>query len=69
MCAWTADENAAIWNDFKQHIIKKSVPGKAECEAAIASNKPILDDRTWKCVKYKVYNIIQGVKRKGGKNV
>ena len=66
---WTTKENAAIWREFKQHIIKKKVPGKEECEAAMASSKPILDGRSWKSIKFKVYNIIQGVIRKGGENV
>ncbi|XP_072049953.1 uncharacterized protein [Amphiura filiformis] len=68
-CQWTTDENAAIWREFKQHIVKMEVPGKVECEAAIASSKPILDGRSWKTIKFKVHNIIQGVKKKGAKNV
>ena len=65
--SWKSEETAAVWKDMKDSIIHEQVPWKQSCEMCIAAN-PVLSNKTWKCVKFKVYNIVQTTQRRKGKN-
>ncbi|XP_056880147.1 uncharacterized protein LOC130520465 [Takifugu flavidus] len=60
---WSDKEKAAVWRQLGKSIILKKVPGKQLCLNAIQA-EPVLCQRTWKDVKYHVYNRIAIEKRK-----
>jgi hypothetical protein len=60
---WTAAEKQAIDRQLGRFVTTMKVPGRLECIQAI-SKEPVLRNRTWKNVKYNVYNRICGMKRR-----
>ncbi|XP_043240083.1 uncharacterized protein LOC122390816 [Amphibalanus amphitrite] len=60
---WSALEKAAVKRSCAKYILHLKVPGQAECLKAI-SEEPHLKERTWRDVKYHVYNLIVASKRK-----
>eukprot|EP00745_Piridium_sociabile_P041488 TRINITY_DN8204_c0_g1_i1.p1 TRINITY_DN8204_c0_g1~~TRINITY_DN8204_c0_g1_i1.p1 ORF type:complete len:792 (-),score=157.14 TRINITY_DN8204_c0_g1_i1:193-2568(-) len=60
---WTAEEKAAIFRQLNSCIVMNKVPQQSQAADAIAK-EPALSNRSWKSVKFFVYNIIQKKKRK-----
>ncbi|XP_052409507.1 uncharacterized protein LOC127955914 isoform X3 [Carassius gibelio] len=61
---WNDQERTAVKRRLAKLISLKMVPGKQDCLMCIAKETPVLSARTWKDVKYFVYNEIVKVKRK-----
>ncbi|XP_071837284.1 uncharacterized protein [Apostichopus japonicus] len=61
---WGNKESDAVQDYFDKHIRLGRVPRKDECDKCKKSLAPLLDDKTWKNIKYKVYSAIQANKRK-----
>ncbi|XP_067248867.1 uncharacterized protein [Chanodichthys erythropterus] len=61
---WNDQERTAVKRRLAKKIALKMVPGKQDCLMCIAKESPVLSARTWKDVKYFVYNEILKVKRK-----
>ncbi|XP_059367596.1 uncharacterized protein LOC132106022 [Carassius carassius] len=61
---WNDQERTAVKRRLAKLIALKMVPGKQDCLMCIAKETPVLSARTWKDVKYFVYNEIVKVKRK-----
>ncbi|XP_077094610.1 uncharacterized protein LOC143746582 isoform X1 [Siphateles boraxobius] len=61
---WNEQERTAVKRRLARLIALKTVPGKQDCLMCIAKESPVLSARTWKDVKYFVYNEIVKVKRK-----
>ncbi len=60
---WSKSETRAVWKGLHTFIKTDKVPGKADCEACIQGHEPVLNQRSWKDVKYKVKTIIVAAKR------
>lgn len=61
---WTDEENRAIIRQLSEWIYTiKQAPKKEACERA-QQNEPVLQNRSWYKIKWKVYNLIQADKRK-----
>lgn len=58
---WSNNESSAVFSFFKSNINK--VPGKDECENCITKSNGMLKNRSWRDVKYYVYNYIKKVKK------
>ncbi|XP_077868022.1 uncharacterized protein LOC102806102 [Saccoglossus kowalevskii] len=58
---WSAKEKAAVQKYFKTHILSDKIPRAHECEDA-RKQYPILCDRSWRCIKYCVYNMLSCIK-------
>ena len=63
---WTAEESEAVTKRLGWFVRKHVVPGKDDCQAAL-KQESVLKKRTWRNVKYCVYNMIQRSKRSGGR--
>lgn len=61
---WNEKEKTAVKRRMTKFIALKKVPGKDECLMCIAKESPVLSARSWKDVKYFVYNEIAKVKKK-----
>ncbi|XP_051949663.1 uncharacterized protein LOC127620554 [Xyrauchen texanus] len=61
---WNDQERTAVKHRLAKLIALKMIPGKQDCLMCIAKESPVLRARTWKDVKYFVYNEIIKVKRK-----
>ena len=59
---WTAAEIAAIRRQLSPFLEHLEVPGKVACERAIAAESA-LSSRSWKSVKYYVYNTVRAAVR------
>ena len=59
---WTEKEKEAVERHMDQFIKELKCPGMIECTAAI-HQEPDLSSRSWKDVKYRVYNMILKHKR------
>lgn len=53
---WSEAEKKLVIKHFRQHINKKVVPKKHECEELIAKNKNLLLNKDWVRVKTFIYN-------------
>ncbi|KAM7393552.1 hypothetical protein PAMP_020415 [Pampus punctatissimus] len=61
---WTNQERSAVQRGMAKFIALKKVPGKTDCLLCIGKESPVLRTRTWKDIKYFVYNEIVKIKRK-----
>ena len=61
---WTSQEKAAVQRNMSKFISLRRVPAKYDCQICIEKESPVLCSRTWKDVKYFVYNQIVKIKRK-----
>lgn len=61
---WTDREKNAVQRRMAKFIALKKVPGKNDCQLCIGKESPVLCTRTWKDIKYFVYNEIIKIKRK-----
>ncbi|XP_074548966.1 uncharacterized protein LOC141807087 [Halichoeres trimaculatus] len=61
---WTEKERNAVKRRLTKFIALKKVPAKQDCLMCIAKESPALKARTWKDVKYFVYNEIVKIKRR-----
>ena len=61
--SWSAEERAAVHQQLQACITMHRVPNKAESQGAI-EKEPALFQRTWRSVKFFVYNLIQKHKKK-----
>ncbi|XP_034545263.1 RNA polymerase-associated protein LEO1-like [Notolabrus celidotus] len=61
---WTDKERTAVKRRLAKFIALKKVPAKQDCLMCIGQESSVLRTRTWKDVKYFVYNEIIKVKRK-----
>lgn len=61
---WNEQERSAVHRHLAKFIALKKVPGKQDCLMCITKESPVLRARTWKDVKYLVYNEIVKAKRK-----
>jgi len=59
---WSTKEKAAIHRQLSGCIIMNKVPNQAQAQAAI-DKEADLSQRTWRSVKYFVYNVIQKQKK------
>lgn len=62
---WSTDEKASVLLFFK--LLNKNnfnVPGKEACEKCIRNSEGILRNRSWRDVKYYVYNYIKKTNKK-----
>ena len=59
---WSEAEQAAVRRSCAKHLAQLCVPGKADCMKAI-NKETVLKGRTWRDVKYRVYNLICSTKR------
>ncbi|XP_070205527.1 uncharacterized protein [Littorina saxatilis] len=62
---WTKDQKEAIHRHLSHCLVLNRVPQKHEAEQALASEKT-LRGRTWKDVKYFVYNLLKKENKKRG---
>jgi hypothetical protein len=60
--AWSADEKQAAYCFFRENIRDGVVPGKQLCESCIQQHS-VLNSRSWKDIKYFVYNRIISAKK------
>ena len=60
--AWSSAELASVKKELKQFLVLNRVPGKCEALAAISASSA-LRGRSWKEVKYCVYNMLQKQRR------
>lgn len=61
---WSEEESSAVERRMGKFIALRKIPGKEACMLCITQESPALKTRTWKDVKYFVYNEIIRVKRK-----
>ncbi|XP_043242757.1 uncharacterized protein LOC122392210 [Amphibalanus amphitrite] len=61
---WSQEEKEAVERRMNWFVRKLVVPGLDYCRAAL-KEEPVLSSRTWRDVKYCVYNMIQRRKRHG----
>lgn len=61
---WTDQEKTAAQRRMAKFIALRKVPGKNDCLLCIEKESPVLNTRTWKDIKYFVYNEIIRIKRK-----
>ncbi|CAK6964053.1 uncharacterized protein LOC104929912 isoform X8 [Scomber scombrus] len=61
---WTDQEKIVVQRRMTKFIALKKVPGKNDCMLCIGKESPVLSTRTWKDIKYFVYNEIIKAKRK-----
>ena len=55
---WTEEEKQAVKKQLQQCLVLNRVPQKHEAELAL-SNEPCLRRRSWKGIKYQVYNLLK----------
>lgn len=60
---WTDEEKKAVKRQMAKFIALRKVPGKNDCALCIGMESPVLRTRTWKDIKYFVYNEIIKIKR------
>ncbi|TRY91274.1 hypothetical protein DNTS_035671, partial [Danionella cerebrum] len=60
---WTKEERTAVQQNMSKFVALRRVPGKNDCLLCIGKASPVLSNRTWKDVKYFVYNEIIKVKK------
>lgn len=61
---WSQEQANAILTYFSSYIKKNSfAPGKALCEECFNENRSIMQNRTWKDIKYFIYNHIKRVSK------
>lgn len=61
---WSKEETGAVIAFFDKYIkTNKSAPGKDMCLECLEQNKSVLNMRTWKDVKYFVYNYLKKVNK------
>ena len=60
---WSKQQTTMGREYFAKHIGLGKVPQKHECDACRITYVPFLDSKSWRNIKYKVYNIIQSNKR------
>ncbi|XP_041845831.1 protein starmaker-like isoform X3 [Melanotaenia boesemani] len=61
---WTDKERTAVKRQLAKFIALKKVPAKEDCMMCICKESPVLRTRSWKDVKYFVYNEIVKIKKK-----
>ncbi|XP_067352979.1 uncharacterized protein [Channa argus] len=61
---WTEQEKTAVQKNMAKFVALRRVPAKNDCLLCIGKASPVLSARTWKDVKYFVYNEIVKIKRK-----
>ncbi|KAJ8043436.1 hypothetical protein HOLleu_10516 [Holothuria leucospilota] len=61
---WSAEETKRVTDYFQKNIRLGKVPQKHECLSCKNALTPLLDQKDWKNIKYKVYNTIQSGKRR-----
>lgn len=54
---WSKEEKDTVLKYFENEINLKIAPKKTKCEKCIAENN-VLRNRSWKHIKYWVYNVI-----------
>ena len=59
---WSDEEKAAVRRQLSFFLDRLEIPGKVACERAIAAENA-LSSRTWKCVKYFVYNTVRAASK------
>ncbi|XP_061074219.1 uncharacterized protein LOC133108596 [Conger conger] len=62
---WSDAEQTAVKSGLCRFIAQRKVPGKEDCEACLRAKPGILRNRSWKDVKYYVYNTIQSNRKRG----
>ncbi|XP_078030253.1 uncharacterized protein LOC117252851 [Epinephelus lanceolatus] len=60
---WSVEERTAVQRRMAQFIALRKVPAKNDCLLCIEKESPVLSTRTWKDVKYCVYNEILKVEK------
>ncbi|KAL7374523.1 hypothetical protein ABVT39_002265 [Epinephelus coioides] len=60
---WSFEERTAVQRRMAQFIAHRKVPVKNDCLLCIEKESPVLNTRTWKDVKYCVYNEILKVEK------
>ncbi|XP_064180423.1 uncharacterized protein LOC135249061 [Anguilla rostrata] len=63
--SWTVAEQTAVKSELQEFIAQMRVPGKKDCEACLEAKPDILHNRSWKDIKYYVYNTIMSNRRRG----
>ncbi|XP_049895877.1 uncharacterized protein LOC126387392 [Epinephelus moara] len=61
---WSVEERTAVQRRMTKFVALRKVPAKNDCLLCIEKESPVLSTRTWKDVKYFVYNEIVKVKKK-----
>lgn len=62
--AWSQMESEAVISYFSSYVKQNSAaPGKNLCEECLKNNKLALKQRTWKDIKYFVYNYMKKVNK------
>ncbi|KAL7372217.1 hypothetical protein ABVT39_012227 [Epinephelus coioides] len=61
---WSVEERTAVLQRMTKFVALRKVPAKNDCLLCIKKESPVLSTRTWKDVKYFVYNEIVKVKKK-----
>ncbi|XP_006814227.1 uncharacterized protein LOC102801397 [Saccoglossus kowalevskii] len=59
---WTTEERTVVKNYFMRNIRMLKVSGKIECTNCLKENQ-VLASRSWKNIKYCVYNLITTCKK------
>lgn len=61
---WSQMESDAVISYFSSYVKKNSAaPGKNICEECLNDNKIVLKQRSWKDIKYFVYNYMKKVNK------
>ena len=61
---WTEEERTVVHRHMGKFLALKRVPGKKECEICIEQESHVLNNRTWKEVKYFVHNEVRKSKKR-----
>lgn len=60
---WTKEETFAVLMFFQNYVkTNDSAPGKKLCDECIGTSQTVLNNRSWKDVKYFVYNYLKKLK-------
>lgn len=60
---WSSEEQKAVLNKMKRFVTELKVPGKLDCDSCKNSSAALVD-RSWRDIKYFVYNRIQTEKNR-----
>lgn len=61
---WSKEETGAVIAYFDTYIkTNRSAPGKVMCQECLEQNKSVLNMRTWKDIKYFVYNYLTKINK------
>ena len=61
---WTEREKTAVMKRMQQFIALRKVPRMDDCLKCVSKESTVLNNRSWKDVKYFVYNKIQNIKKR-----